>query len=419
MVNTVSILRSSTSVTVPSPPPDETEEEKKPAGSPPLNFNSDELLGPAESDKHDIPEKLAHAPADNFSNGYALIVGIANYPKVRRLPVTVVKDAQDVAKLIQAPEYCGYLNANVRLLLDGKATADDIREGLRWLASSADIDATVLIFFSGHGGRAEGDTGAGNYLIPFDCDPHNLDATALSGKELTELLHNIQARRLLVLFDCCYSGGAGEAKDLGPSRINFKNGLGDEYYERLAQGKGRVIMASSRTDEISLVLGDMDNSLFTYYLLEGLKGKARTRSDGLIRVFDLFDYVSEQVPARASQHPIFKASDLETNFPIALYTGGKKVAAGEPATLLSPTHVGRRELREAVVAHFTMDDLELLCEEIEDDLKKDGVQLQVDLGIFGTGGRDVVVRRLIEYLENRGYLSYLVSAVRRVRSGII
>lgn len=72
-------------------------------------------------------------------------------------------------------------------------------------------------------------------------------------------------------------------------------------------------MASSRANETSLVLREDRNSVFTCRLLEALRGKAHTDGDGLIRVFDVFNYVAEQVarsvPGR--QHPIFKASDLK------------------------------------------------------------------------------------------------------------
>ena len=39
-----------------------------------------------------------------FEDSYALIVGIANYHKVRRLPETVLKDALDVYHLLCSPE---------------------------------------------------------------------------------------------------------------------------------------------------------------------------------------------------------------------------------------------------------------------------------------------------------------------------
>jgi hypothetical protein len=51
---------------------------------------------------------------------------------------------------------------------------------------------------------------------------------------------------------------------------------------------------------------------------------------GVIRIFDLFDYVQPRVTAdKAIQHPIFKAV-LEENFAIALYQGGKSPEAPLP-----------------------------------------------------------------------------------------
>jgi hypothetical protein len=46
--------------------------------------------------------------------------------------------------------------------------------------------------------------------------------------------------------------------------------------------------------------------------------------DGLIRIFDLFEYLQPKVTGdQPDQHPIFKA-ELEENFPLALYLGGQK-----------------------------------------------------------------------------------------------
>lgn len=354
-----------------------------------------------------------------FKNSYALIVGIANYLKVRKLPETVLQDARDVDALLRSPEHCGYLDDHVRLLLDQQATASGLRAGLRWLAEVAEPNDTVLFFFSGHGGRILNGPYAGNYLIPYECDPLDLAGTALSGYEITNLLRKIRAQRLLVLFDCCYAGGTGDTKGIGLTRETFKSGLDEPYYERLAHGTGRVIMASSRSDEESLVLPGMSNSLFTHCLLEALRGAARTRGDGLIRVFDVFDYVSEEVPARGPQHPIFKANDLENNFPIALYLGGKQVGPSAGFPLLRRTAVDARALREAIVAAFSLEELDVLCADVQQALAADGVDLPLDLELVGGLGKRGKVLNLIRYLERRGYLAYLVAAVRRERPGII
>lgn len=65
------------------------------------------------------------------------------------------------------------------------------------------------------------------------------------------------------------------------------------------------------------------NSLFTQHLLAGLKGGIPS-DDGLVRVFDVFEYLQPQVTStQPNQHPIFKA-ELEENIPISLYLGGQK-----------------------------------------------------------------------------------------------
>jgi hypothetical protein len=103
--------------------------------------------------------------------------------------------------------------------------------------------------------------------------PVLLSGTAISGDEMTEMLREIQAGRLLVLFDSCHSGGAGDPKGSLPQ---VRWGLSEGYYEALAQGRGRVVIASSRPGEDSWGLHGMRNSLFTHYLLEALRGEGRT-----------------------------------------------------------------------------------------------------------------------------------------------
>ena len=105
--------------------------------------------------------------------------------------------------------------------------------------------------------------------------------------------------------------------------------LPESYYETLKSGRGRVILAASRSDEYSWVLPGASNSLFTQHLLAGLRGGA-PGPGGVIRIFDLFDYVQRRVVAdRSDQHPLFKA-ELEENFPVALYLGGKAPVLPQP-----------------------------------------------------------------------------------------
>ena len=261
----------------------------------------------------EVDEKTA------FAGGHALVIAVANYAQVPVLPCSVLNDAQDVVATLTSAAHCGYAPQNVKLLLDSQATLDAIRKELDSLAARAQPSDTVLIFFSGHGARL-GDESA---LVPVDCDMHRAAQTTLLEQEFSAVLARIKAERLVVLIDACHAGAAASFKNIGTT---LDLGFNEKSLNQLAKGTGRVMIASSRATEYSYALGGARNSLFTEHLLEALRGATPTQGDGLIRVFEVFNYVSERVrqamPDR--QHPIFKASDLEDNFPIALALGGVK-----------------------------------------------------------------------------------------------
>jgi uncharacterized caspase-like protein len=189
-----------------------------------------------------------------LENAHALVIGIANYQHVNELAPTVVKDARDIHDLLVDPGHCGYSEDNVGLLLNGQATQQAMRQALADLAARGDADSTVTIYISSHGGRIESGPHAGEYLLPVDAVTQTsatLAETAISGVALTEALRAIPARKVVVVFDCCHSGGIGQPEDTAAA---IKAGFSDQYYDALKAGRGRVILASSRDSEYSYVL---------------------------------------------------------------------------------------------------------------------------------------------------------------------
>ncbi|MCP4108009.1 MAG: toll/interleukin-1 receptor domain-containing protein [Desulfobacteraceae bacterium] len=77
-------------------------------------------------------------------------------------------------------------------------------------------------------------------------------------------------------------------------------------------------------------------------------------------------------------------------------------------------NIDKRALRGAITKVFDRDDLEILCSDIEEDLSNDGVVLEVNLDAVGGGSKkENKVLSLINYLDKRGYLNYLITAVKR------
>ncbi len=380
----------------------------------------------------------------DFDQGYALVIGVANYPHVRPLPESVLNDARAIGAVLQDPNRAGYPKGQVRLLLDKEATRQGILNGLAWLANNAGQDATAVVYFSGHGGRITSGENAGNYLIPYDTRLNAIKTTAISSAELTAALNQVRTQKLVVLLDACHSGGTGDPKgDLDPAAgtlINadvkaldepdVKRGLDDTTYDQLKQGSGRVIFASSRSEEVSYVLPNAANSLFTQCLLEAINGKAKHEGDGLLRIFDVVSYVFREVPRRhAKQHPIFKVNDLDANFPLALYMGGEKALAAGPVqpttaadliallpkrTTLNTSNVVA--VRNFIDEHYTLSEMDVLCADVAAVIEeRTGQRVRLSLDVVGATGKPqrLAAQAIAEYLNRRSWLPYLVEVLRR------
>jgi hypothetical protein len=94
-------------------------------------------------------------------------------------------------------------------------------------------------------------------------------------------------------------------------------------------------------------------------------------------------------------------------------------ATTQPQAQVAGAAVDRRTLREAMIQAFSIEELQVLCSDIQDDLASVDISLPVSLEMVGGSSKSAQVLNLIQYLDRRGYLSYLVKAVRATRPGII
>ena len=258
-------------------------------------------------------------------DAHALVIGIANYANVCKLPK--VRDAEDLAAALVDPALCGYDPKNATVLLDGDATREKIRAGFEALKDRCDAESTVFLYFSGHGGQVNQGPNKGQYLLPVEVvypGDEDLARTAISGAEFTAALNAIKAKRLTVVLDCCHAGGIGEPKDIVPA-AQVDPGLSDDYLNVLKAGTGRVIISATRGTDPAYVREGAKYGVFTGHFLDGLRGAARG-DGGVIRILDLYTYVQQKVITdQPNQRPVLKV-ELEDNYPIALYQGGKAPA---------------------------------------------------------------------------------------------
>ena len=246
----------------------------------------------------------------NFK-GHALIITVNENQdlEINSLGNAVLADGKAIEATLLNEDICGYRQANVLHLSGSNSSLNNIISSIRLLASDIKEEEPFFMYYSGHGGL----TPEGVSLIPYDAQKRTL-SNLLSSKALSEALETIPSKRKLILVDACHAGGL----NLTSTHKNITKALSHEVLNALTGGEGTVVIASSRSSETSTILGNDSLSLFTKHLVAGLQGKGGHDSSGFIKVFDLFNYVAENVRVELpDQTPVYAAYHQDSNFAIA------------------------------------------------------------------------------------------------------
>jgi uncharacterized repeat protein (TIGR01451 family) len=241
-----------------------------------------------------ITPELALAP----KNAYGVVIGIGKYkdPDIPALKYAT-NDALEIYKILTDPQYGNFSSENVKLLLDEQATLAEIKSAMgTYLARKAGKDDMVCIYFAGHGSPEIDPTGKADdnlekFIVPYDAKKDDLFGYGLSMDEIRKIYERIESKRVVFFIDSCYSGEAGgrtfSRHEVAPRNIT----ISDKFLKELS-GEGRIIISACKPDELSLETDELNHGIFTYYLAEGLKGKADLNKDGVVTVDELYDYIS-------------------------------------------------------------------------------------------------------------------------------
>jgi hypothetical protein len=238
-------------------------------------------------------------------NVWAVVIGIDKYKKNRHLKYAVNDARAFYDHLIRNNRIP---KENVTLLINEEARLTRLRSILgTHLKNKAGKEDMVIIYFAGHG-ACEKDVmspdkdGLEKYILPHDADPKDLYASALPMSEVSRIFNRIRSERLIFIADACYSGASGGRTI---RMTGMRANISDAFLDRIARGKGRIILTASGANEVSGEDDKLKHGVFTYFLLEGLRGKADTDKDGMITVDEVYRYVSREVPKATGQeqHP--------------------------------------------------------------------------------------------------------------------
>jgi len=234
---------------------------------------------------------------------WAVVIGIDQYrdPSISALRYATA-DAQAVFRFLTTSG--GVKPANARLLINKDATQREIRQVLGdFLRQKALRDDEVIIYYAGHGttepdSSAEG--GVAKYLVPWDADVQNLFSSAIPMEEIDRIFGRLSARKILMIQDTCFSGGAGGRTFLAKGLTSRSTSLTDRFLQELTQKEGRMILTASDVNQVSQEDPALGHGIFTHFLLEALNGAADLDGDGAITVREVHLYLQRKVHERSS-----------------------------------------------------------------------------------------------------------------------
>ncbi len=225
-----------------------------------------------------------------MTSKFALVIANTEYQDENFSKLTAPgRDAEEFAQVLR--DLAAFDDAQV-LLNEGEGRT---RRSIARFFAERKRDDLLLLYFSGHGVRNE----VGQlFLAANDTEKNILEASGIPAEFVTQSMNNSRSQRQLLILDCCNSGAFAYGSK-STAAVGKSMGIATAFE---GSGFGRVVLTATDATQYAWegdkVIGDTQKSVFTHFLIEGLKGEADRDGDGRIHVDELYDYAYEQVVRR-------------------------------------------------------------------------------------------------------------------------
>jgi hypothetical protein len=267
---------------------------------------------------------------------YALVIGINGNASIGGKESVLKyadRDAIEFAAFIKTERGGAFPHNHVHLLTND-ATRDKIFAEFKWLYQTAGPNDLVYVFFAGHGVEYENES----YFLPINVTADNLESQAIPMSVFfKKVTRDLSAKQIVLFIDACHAAAA-EQGVRGPSSTDIQ-----KEWDRLNDKEGQLDMAffSSLAYQKSWEDSELGggHGLFTWYLLEGLRGEAPSSSEGWITASNILDYVKQKVEARSqskfsSRQTPSGSPSFRTDFTLALSTAQPSAAYSNEGRLV-------------------------------------------------------------------------------------
>jgi WD40 repeat protein len=205
-------------------------------------------------------------------------------------------------------------NTFIYKLMNDKVTKNNIIKLFEDVKVKALQKDAVVLYMAGHGDVVGNEW----FLIPHDVttpeDETQVKSLGLSTQDIIETLKHFKAQKILVVIDACKSGGV-------ISGMGGLRGYEDrKVMKQLVRSTGTYVISASNDKQFALELKELGHGVFTFTMLEGLKGKAGEKK---VTVEGLIQYVKNRLPELSEKYrgnpqwPVSWGAGMD--FPLALY----------------------------------------------------------------------------------------------------
>ncbi len=234
---------------------------------------------------------------------YAVIIGAAAYTRMPLLHYAD-DDALRVYHFLKSPEGGALPDDQIALLTDREASYDGIVRAMEEIFGEADANDMILFYFSGHGMEGA--------FVPIDSDG---DYNRLPHRLVKDMIINSSAKYKLVIADACHSGGLLAYRD----GLALEDFLKKFYSSFEGVNGGLALLMSSKSEEYSMEDGRLRSGVFSYFMIEGLKGAADVNDDAVVSISELAAFVSGTVRRHTGnlQNPVI-SGNFDRSMPVGL-----------------------------------------------------------------------------------------------------
>lgn len=221
------------------------------------------------------------------ANTYAVVIGISKYENkgIEQLEYAD-RDANAFSDYLKSKAGGSVPEENIRLLVNEKATLSAVYESLDWLLEVCKENDLVYFYFSGHGDLENVTISNDGYLICYNSPRTNYIYNAVQIEYLNKVANTLSVRnngKVILVTDACHSGklsGSTRGANLAAEQL------------RKVQ-KNEIRMSSCTTDQLSAEDAGWGGGrgVFSYYLVNGLKGLADKGNDGIVTVSEIKTYL--------------------------------------------------------------------------------------------------------------------------------